>query len=183
MAYNFNDLKLKTKEISEWLSKELSAIHTGRASAALLDGIRVPAYGSMMPINQLANIGVEDARTVRISPWDQGVSSAIEKAIQDANLGVSVGSDGKGIRVSFPEMTTESREKYVKVVGKKLEEARISVRGVREEVWSDIQKQEKDGAMSEDDKFRSKEEMEKLIKEANDALDVLAEKKEKEILG
>ncbi|GMU74112.1 MAG: ribosome-recycling factor [Candidatus Campbellbacteria bacterium] len=183
MAYNFTHLKTKTKEIGDWLGKELSAIHTGRASAALLDGIRVSAYGSMMPINQLANIGVEDARTVRITPWDHSVASGIEKAIQDASLGVSVGNDGKGIRVSFPELTGESREKYVKIVGKKLEEARISVRSAREEVWSDIQKQEKDGAMSEDDKFRAKEEMEKIIKEGNEALDALAEKKEKEILG
>lgn len=183
MAYNFSNLKVKTKEIQEWLSKELSAIHTGRASVALLDGIRVSAYGSMMPIHQLANIGVEDARTLRISPWDNSVSGAIEKAIQDANLGVSVGSDGKGIRVSFPDLTTESRERYVKIVGKKLEEARISLRGVREEVWSDIQAQEKEGAMSEDDKFRAKEEMEKYIKEGNEQLDMLAKKKEADILG
>lgn len=183
MAYNFSNLKAKTKEIQEWLSKELSAIHTGRASVALLDGIRVLAYGSMMPIHQLANIGVEDARTLRISPWDNSVSGAIEKAIQDANLGVSVGSDGKGIRVSFPDLTTESRERYVKIVGKKLEEARISLRGVREEVWSDIQAQEKEGAMSEDDKFRAKEEMEKYIKEGNEQLDMLAKKKEADILG
>jgi ribosome recycling factor len=183
MAYNFSDLKKKTQEIKEWFSKELSAIHTGRASVALLEGIRVTAYGSSMPINQLANIGVEDARTIRITPWDTSVSSGIEKAIQEANLGVSVGSDGKGIRISFPELTTESREKYVKVVGKKLEDARISVRGVREEVWSDIQKLEKDGKLGEDDKFRAKEEMEKLIKESNDALDTLAKKKETEILG
>lgn len=183
MAYNFSPLKQKTKEIADWFAKELSAIHTGRASVALLDGIRASAYGSMMPINQLGNVGVEDARTIRITVWDQGVAGGIEKAIQEANLGVSVGNDGKGIRVSFPELTTESREKYVKVVGKKLEEARISIRSAREEVWNDIQKQEKDGAMSEDDKFRGKEEMEKIIKEANEALDALSKKKETEILG
>ncbi len=183
MTYNFSDVKKKTQEIKEWFSKELSSIHTGRASVALLEGIRVTAYGSSMPINQLANMGVEDARTIRITPWDQTVRSGIEKAVQEANLGVSVGSDGKGIRISFPELTTESREKYVKVVGKKLEDARISVRGVREEVWSDIQKLEKDGKLGEDDKFRAKEEMEKLIKEANESLDALAKKKETEILG
>lgn len=183
MAYTFSQLKTKTKEIIDWLGKELGAIHTGRASAALFDGVRASAYGSLMPLNQLANIGVEDARTIRIVPWDQGVSGAIEKAIQEANLGVSVSNDGKGLRVSFPELTGETREKYAKIVGKKLEEARISVRGVREEVWSDIQKQEKDGAMSEDDKFRAKEEMEKLIKESNEQLDSLAKKKEGEILG
>jgi ribosome recycling factor len=183
MAYDFSALKKHTTEISAWFSGELSAIHSGRASVALLESVRVPAYGNAMPINQVANLGVEDARTVRITPWDQTVSAAIEKAIQEANLGVSVSSDGKGIRVSFPEMTTESREKFVKVVGKKLEEGRISVRSSREETWADIQKKEKDGKISEDDKFRFKEEMEKIIKEANETLDALAQKKEREILG
>ncbi len=183
MAYNFSVLKTKTKEIAEWLVKELGNIHTGRASVALLDGIRASAYGSMMPLNQLANVGVEDARTIRIAPWDNGVAGAIEKAIQEANLGVSVNNDGKGLRVSFPELTGETRERYAKLVGKKLEEGRISIRAAREEVWSDIQKQEKDGALSEDEKFRAKDEMEKIIKEGNEALDALAEKKEKEILG
>jgi ribosome recycling factor len=136
-----------------------------------------------MPIHQLANIGVEDARTLRITPWDVSVSGSIEKAIQEANLGVSVGSDGKGIRVSFPEMTTESRERYVKIVRKKLEEARISIRGIREEVWGDIQAREKAGEMSEDDKFRYKDEMEKYIKEGNEQLETLAKKKETDILG
>jgi len=183
MAYQFSQLKTKLGEIQEWFKGECSAIRTGRASMALLDDVRADVYGSKMPLNQVASVNVEDARTIRIAPWDHNNNASIEKAIRDANLGVSVVGDDKGIRVVFPEMTGESREKYVKLLGKKLEEARISVRSAREEVWNDIQKKEKDGEMSEDDKFRGKEEMEKLIKEANEKLEGLAKRKEEEILG
>lgn len=183
MSYQFNDFKTKLASISEWLSKELSGVHTGRASIALLDGIRADVYGSAMPLQQVASMTVEDARTIRIAPWDAGSVQAVEKALREANIGVSVVNDGKGIRAIFPELTGETREKYAKVVGKKLEEARISVRTLREETWSDIQKREKDGEMSEDDKFRAKEAMESLVKEANEKLEAAAKRKEEEILG
>ncbi len=183
MAYSFNDFKTKLSGVSDWLSKELGAVHTGRASIGLLDTVRAESYGTMMPLQQLANMNVEDARTIRISPWAVDTAPAIEKAIREANIGVSIVNDGKGIRAIFPELTGETREKYAKIVGKKLEEARISVRALREEVWNDIQKKEKDGAMSEDEKFRGKEEMEKLIKEANEKLEAIAKRKEDEILG
>ena len=183
MAYNLSGFKTKGKEIEEWLKKELGAIHTGRASIALLDGIRAEVYGNFMPLQQVANMTVEDARSIRIVPWDKGAMGAIDGALREANLGVSVSADDKGIRVIFPELTGESREKYVKIVGKKLEEARISVRNAREEVWSDIQTQQKDGKLSEDDKFRGKEDMEKCVKEMNEALDGIAKRKEEEIRG
>ncbi len=183
MAYNLAQLKTKSAEIQEWFKKECSAIRTGRASVALLDGVRADVYGSKMPLNQVAGVTVEDARTIRIAPWDHGNTAAIDKALRDADLGVSIVGDDKGIRVIFPEMTGESRDKYIKMVGKKLEEARISVRSAREEVWSDIQKKEKDGELSEDEKFRGKDEMEKVIKEANEALDAIAKRKEEEILS
>lgn len=183
MAYSFNDFKAKLAAVPEWLTKELSGVHTGRASIALLDGIRAEVYGTPMPLNQVANMAIEDARTIRIAPWDAGSVTPIEKAIRESNLGVSVVNDGKGIRAIFPELTGETREKYAKVVRAKLEEARIRTRGLREEVWDDIQKQEKEGNMSEDDKFRAKETMEGLIKEINEKLEGIAKKKEDEILG
>ncbi len=167
----------------EWLSKELGNIQTGRATVAFFDGIRAESYGAQMPLNQLAGMTIEDARTIRISPWAQDTATAIEKAIRDANLGVSVVNDGKGIRAIFPELTGETREKYAKIVGKKLEEARISVRGLREEAWSDIQKQEKDGMLSEDDKFVAKETMETMVKETNEKLEAVAKRKTDEILS
>ena len=183
MAYNFSTFKVKGKEIEEWLKKELGAIHTGRASIALLDGVRAEVYGNFMPLQQVANLTVEDARTIRIVPWDKGAMGAIDSALREANLGLSIFADDKGIRAIFPELTGESREKYAKLVGKKLEEARISVRNAREEIWSDIQAQEKDGKLSEDEKFRGKEDMEKIVKETNEALEVIAKRKEDEIRG
>jgi ribosome recycling factor len=183
MPYSFNDFKTKLSAVPEWLGKELSGVHTGRASIGLLDGIRAEVYGTPMPLAQIANMSIEDARTIRIAPWDATSVQAIEKAIHESNMGVSVVNDGKGIRAIFPELTGETREKYAKVVRTKLEEARIRTRSCREETWDDIQKQEKDGAMSEDDKFRAKETMEGLIKETNEKLESIAKRKEDEILG
>jgi len=181
MAYTFSTFEQKTAELSEWLKKELVGIQTGRATPALLDSITVESYGARMPIKQVASVTVEDARTLRIVPWDKGQVSDIEKAIQVANLGVSVGSDDQGVRVSFPELTTERREGLAKMVRTKLEEARIRLRSHRDDVWQDIQTQEKSGKMSEDEKFRAKEKMEEINKKSQDALALLAENKEKDL--
>lgn len=181
MAYQFASLKTKAKEVEEWLKKEFSGIRTGRAAPSLLDGIRVDSYGSKVPLNQVGNISVEDARTIRIAPWDKSQIKDIEKAIAEADLGISTGSDDNGVRVSFPELTSDRRAQLQKLTGQKLEEARIRVRSLRDDVWQDIQKQEKDGKISEDDKFRGKDEMQKIIDEANKSLDALAKKKEEEI--
>ncbi len=183
MSYSFTHLSAKLTEVTDWLKKELSAVHTGRASIALLDGIRVEAYGTPMPLQQLANMNVEDARTIRVAPYAGDTRPSIEKAVRDANLGISVAGDDKGIRIIFPELTGETREKFAKIARKKLEEARVSVRNARDEVWSDIQKKEKEGSMSEDEKFRAKEDMEKKVKEANDTLDAVTKRKEEEIKG
>lgn len=183
MAYDFSKLKTKVKDTEEWLKKELGGIRTGRANMAVLDVVSVEAYGSYMPINQLANVSVEDPRTIRISPWDMSVVKAIEKAITTSNLGLSASVDDKGIRMFFPELTGERREMLVKVAKEKLEEARISLRKEREAVWDDIQKKEKEGLMSEDERFRGKEEMQKFIDEGNSKLDEQFAKKEQEILN
>lgn len=181
MAYQFGTLKTDAKEVEEWLQKELSGIRSGRAAPALLDAIRVDSYGAMVPVNQVGNVGVEDARTLRILPWDISQIKAIEKAVTDADLGVSVGSDEKGVRVSFPELTSERREQLMRLVGQKLEEARQRLRAVRDGIWQDIQAREKAKELSEDEKFRAKDEMQKIIDSGNDALQSLAEKKEKEL--
>ena len=134
-----------------------------------------------MPLNQIASVTVEDPRTIRVAPWDTSAIKSIEKAITVADLGVSAAADEKGVRVFFPELTGERRTEMGKKVKEKLEASRIKLRGAREKIWDDIQKKEKDGEMSEDEKFRYKEEMEKLVQDANKAFDALAEKKEKEI--
>jgi len=179
--YDFKTFKQSITDVTEHFKEELSAIRTGRAAPALLDNVKVDSYGTKVPINQVGSVTVEDARTLRVAPWDLQTVHAVESAIQDADLGVSVSSDEKGVRVTFPELTSERREQLIKLTKTKLEEARVTLRRHREDVWTDIQKQEKDGTLSEDDKFRSKEEMEKLVKDGNTVFDEMADKKEKEL--
>ncbi len=183
MAYDFKPFEKKIAEITERLSKELSGVRTGRAGPSVLDGVLVESYGSRMPVNQVANVSVEDARTLRIVPWDTSVAKEIEKAITVANLGLSVGMDDKGVRVFFPELTAERRVSLVKLAKERVEESRTSLRVARDEVWSDIQKKERDGEMPEDDKFRAKEDMQKRVDAANAAFEQALERKEKEITG
>ncbi len=172
MTYDFKILKEKTKGVEEWLKKEYQVIRTGSASPAILDNVLVEVYGQRMPINQMAGISVEDARVLRINPWDKAQSKEIEKAITAANLGVSVQTDDKGVRVFFPELTSDRRELLKKTAKSKLEDAKVSLRAVRDEIWNAIQEKEKEGGMGEDDKFRFKNEMQKNIDDS---------KKEKEI--
>ncbi len=181
MAYDFKPFEKRIAEITDRLGKELSGVRTGRATPAILDGIQIESYGSRMPLNQVANISVEDARTLRIAPWDASVSKEIEKAITVANLGLSIGVDEKGVRVFFPELTSERRTALLKLAKEKIEDFRTALRVARDEVWSDIQKQEREGSMPEDDKFRSKDEMQKRVDAANKAFDEMLERKEKEI--
>lgn len=183
MTYKFSQFTKRIGEIEEWLKAELGKIQTGRASAGLLDSIRVDSYGAKTPLNQVASVANEDARTLRITPWDTTMIQAIYRAIEEANLGLSLSSDEQGVRVAFPELTTETREKYVKMVKNKLEEARVSLRQERDDVRKDIQKQEKEGGMSGDEKKRAEEELEKIVKDGNGRLDTLAEHREKEIRG
>ena len=181
MAYDFSPLKKKVTDTEEWLKKEYQGIRTGRATPTLLDGVLVESYGSRMPLIQVGSVSVEDARTIRIAPWDQSQIKAIEKGVTDANLGVGVSADERGVRVTFPELTSERRGALMKIAKDKLEDARVSLRGERDRVWSDIQKKEKESEISEDEKFRYKDEMQKLIDEGNKKLDALAEKKRAEI--
>lgn len=181
MAYDFKPFEKRIKEIEERAGKELSGIRTGRAAPAILDGVLVESYGTRVPIVQIATVNVEDARTIRITPWDIGNAKEIEKAITVANLGLSVGADEKGIRVSFPELTQDRRVQLLKLAKEKVEELRTELRAARDQVWNDIQKQEKEKIMTEDEKFRSKDEMQKRVDAANKNFDAALERKEKEI--
>lgn len=183
MLYDFSKLKNKAKEVEEWLKKEYTSVRTGMAAPALLDSVVVESYGSKMGIKELASVTIEDARSLRISPWDSSQATSIEKAISLANLGVSIRADEKGLRVLFPELTTERRASLVKVANNKLEEARISLRTARDEVWSEIQKKEREGEIGEDDKFRLKDEMQNIIDDMTKKLEMIAEKKYKEIMS
>jgi ribosome recycling factor len=179
--YDFKPLKTSIEDTVSHYKEELSTIRTGRAVPALLDAIRVDSYGTKVPLNQVASVSAEDARTLRVSPWERDAISQIEQAIKEADLSVSLSSDEKGVRVSFPELTSDRRVQLIKLTNTKLEESRITLRRHREDVWTDIQKQQKEGELSEDEKFSSKEEMEKIIKDGNKKLEELAEKKEQEL--
>jgi ribosome recycling factor len=183
MAYDFKPFEKRIADIIEKAGREMSGIRTGRAAPAILDGIMIESYGTRVPINQVANISVEDARSLRIVPWDTNNSKEIEKAITVANLGVSVGADEKGVRVFFPELTADRRVSLMRLAKEKMEEMRTSLRSARDDVWSDIQAKERDGDMSEDDKFRAKEDMQKRVDAANSQFEQMLERKEKEISG
>ena len=183
MTYDFSNLKKKLKDIEEWLKKEQSQIRTGRASPSILDAVHAEVYGARTPLNQIGSLVIEGPRTLRFTPWDTAQIKGVEKAIVAANLGLSVVVDEKGIRISFPELTGERRIELSKIAKEKLEQARISLRKLRDEIWDDIQKKEKLGGMSEDEKFRFKTEMEKLIQEGGKQLEEVSAKKEKEIVS
>lgn len=180
--YNFSVFKTKLTEVEDWLGREYLGIRTGKAAPAVLDGVMVDSYGSKTPLKHVAAIGVEDAKTIKVTPWDRSQLGEIQKAIEAANLGLSVAPDSAGLRVIFPALTEERRKLLIKLTSEKLEDARISVRKEREKVWNEIQTDEKAGKLSEDDKFKGKDELQKLIDEANKKLEDLAKKKETEIM-
>jgi len=183
MQYNFSQFKTDLKRVEDRLAKEYGSIHTGRASPMILDSVIVESYGSHQPLKNVASINIEDARTLRVAPWDKNQIKAIEKAIIASNLGLSVALDDAGARVIFPQLTTETRTSLVKVLKERLEESRINVRQERDKVWNDVQAKEKDGKLTEDEKFKAKEELQKVIDAANKNLENLFEKKEKEIMS
>ncbi len=166
----------------EHLKGELSALRTGRANAALVENITVDAYGVKTPIRGLANITVPDPRTLVLEPWDKSVIKDMEKAIQMANIGINPVNEGTKIRLSMPQMTEENRREMIKILGQKLEQTRISLRNVREAVKDEIAKAEKDKKIGEDEKFRFQEELEEFVKEKNDEVKTIGEKKEQELM-
>jgi ribosome recycling factor len=180
--YNFADFKQKLTRIEEWLKKEFFALRSSRPSPAILDGVKIEAYGNRMPINQVATISLEDQKTLRVAPWDITQLQNINKAIQTSDLGLSVSVDDKGIRVIFPDLSRERREALVKVAKQKLEEAKVSIRTERERVWTDIQDKTKSGELGEDQKFKLKDEMQKIVDDVNKSIEEITSRKEKEIL-
>lgn len=175
------ETKQKFNEVIDWLVKEYTGIRTGQASPALLDNVKIESYGTYMSILQLGSISIEDVRTLRISAWDAGQVVAIEKGIREADLGVSVVTDSSGLRVIFPELTSERRVQLLKLAKNKLEDARISVRSVRDDEMKEIERQFKANEIGEDDKFTLKENIQKAVEETNNKLESLFNSKEREL--
>lgn len=181
MAYDFSAFDTKLTGTKEWLSKEYMGLRTGRATPAILDGVHVQAYGSQVPLKQIANVGVEDARTLRITAYDASVIKDIERGITASDLGLGVVADGSGLRVMFPELTADRREQLIKAAKAKLEDARTAVRVARDECWKDIQAKEEEGGMGEDEKFRLKEDLQKRVDTINAELEKAFDRKEEEM--
>jgi ribosome recycling factor len=181
MTTDINTFKEKLEDADKWITKELSSIRTGRATVTLLDGIMIEVYGTKGPINQSASINVEDAKSIRVVPWDKGIISEIESAISKAELGVSISSDADGVRVKFPDLTSETRELLLKQAGKKIEEAKIRLRNDRGEIIKHFENQEKEGNISKDELKREKDDIQKLIDDKVKEFDEKYKLKEQEI--
>lgn len=164
------------------LEKELHNIRSGRANPAIVEHVKVEAYGSEMELKGVASISVPDAKTIQIEPWDKGVVKDVEKALIAANLGMSPSVSGSVIRLNLPPMTEENRKDTVKVVHQKGEQSRIAVRNVREQVRENVLKQEKDKIISEDERFRLLDLLDKEVGEMNKKIDEAVKEKEQEVL-
>ena len=181
MAYDFSALKTNIKETEEWLARELSGVRTGRATPALLDTVKPEAYGTRTPLTQLASVSIEDARTLRVIPWDNALIKTIEKGIADADLGVGVSVDDQGLRISFPELTSERRTQLLKIANDKTEQAKVTLRSHRTSALHALDALEKEGGVGKDEIARLRIEVQKFIDAGNDALAAVLKKKEIEI--
>lgn len=165
----------------EFLRKELSKVRTGSASASLVEDIIIDVFGQKMPLKQLGGISIQDRRQIVIQPWDHSYLDPIEKALQRAELGTSPIVEKEVVRVTLPPLTEEYRETLVKMILEKAEQTRQTIRKLREQAWNQIQKGAQDGTLREDDKFKGKEELQKVIDEYQKKIDEVVEKKKTEI--
>jgi ribosome recycling factor len=166
----------------ERMRADFGTLRTGRASAALLENIRVDYYGAMMPINQLANIGTPEPRTLEIRPWDKGSVTAIEKAILKSDLGLTPNNDGSVIRLQIPALTEERRKDLIKVVRKMTEEYRVALRNARRDALEKLKKAEKSKEISEDDRLAGEHEIQKMTDSQVKLVDELLAAKERDIM-
>ncbi len=178
-----DDCRDKMRKAIAHLQSEFGAVRTGRATSGLVDKLRVDYYGSEVPLQQLAGFTTPEPRVLVVSPYDKGAMKAIEKAIQQSDLGINPSNDGQVIRLVFPELTEERRKELVKVVRHRSEEGRVAVRNVRRQARHDLEALEKDGAISQDDLDRSEKELEKLTHEVIAEIDDLLRHKEHELLA
>lgn len=163
------------------LAQELAKLRTGRASPALLDGVKVDYYGSTLPLNQVATVSIPEPRLIIIQPWDKTNLREIEKAIHKSAIGLTPDNDGNVIRLSIPPLTTERREELVKLTQKLGEDTKVAIRNVRREANTEIKKEEKNKNISEDTSFQTQEEVQKITNEFTKKVDEILRKKEKEI--
>ena len=174
--------KTRMEKAVEDFRKDLASVRTGRANVSLLDSIRVDYHGTPMPINQLGTMTVPDPTIIVISPWDPGVVPLVDKAIRTSDLGLNPANDGKVVRVPIPPLTEERRKELVKHIHRVLENHRTAVRNIRRDIKEAVEKLEKEKKISEDDKKRSLEELEKLTHSETKKIEDLSALKEKEVM-
>lgn len=178
----YNEAESRMKGAIQALEEDLAGIRTGRASPALVERLAVDYYGTPTPLIQLASIGVPESRTLLIRPFDPSSLKSIERAIQASDLGLTPQNDGKTIRLNLPPLTQERRTELSKLVHNRVEEARIAVRNVRRDEIKDLQEFEKEKLLSEDERIRGEEEVQKITDRIIEEINAIGERKEKEIL-
>jgi ribosome recycling factor len=178
-----HDTETKMKKTAEATQRELSTVRTGRASTGILENVKVDYYGTLTPVKQLAAVSTPDARLIVIQPWDKAAMPEIEKALLKSDIGITPTNDGKVIRLSIPPLTQERRHELDKVLKKIAEEGHVSIRATRHSSIEHVRKSEKDKSITEDDKFKSQDEIQKLTDKYIKEIDNMLAVKEKEIAG
>ena len=175
------ETETKMEKAVESTKDKFGSIRAGRANVSMLDGITVDAYGAPSPLSQIGTLSAPEARLLTIDPWDKSLIPAIEKAIQQANLGLNPSNDGRIIRLSVPELTEERRKEYVKMVRKEAEEVKVAIRNIRKDVNNKLRKSEKDSEITEDDLKSGEDSVQKLTDKFTKLVDEALDKKEKEL--
>jgi ribosome recycling factor len=177
------ETRRKMDKVLEAMARDLSRVRTGRASVALLEGIKVDCYGTSMPLDQVASLAAPESRLLTIQPWDSSVMGDIEKAILKSDLGLNPANDGKIIRLPIPALTTERRKDLVKMVKKMEEEAKVALRNVRREANEDFKEMKKEKLLPEDEAHRGQDEVQKVTDEYIKKVEAQGAEKEKEIMS
>jgi len=180
--FDLNEVKRRMQGAVQALKHELGGLRTGRASASMLDPVQVEAYGSHMPLNQLATVSVPEPRLISVQVWDKSMVKPVEKAIVDSNLGLSPATEGQVLRLRIPELNEERRKELVKVVHGVGEEGKVAVRNIRRDVMHDLRELKKEGEAGEDDERRAESALQKQTDDAIAEIDALLKGKEEEIL-
>lgn len=170
------------KNILAFFADDIKQVRTGRASSSLVENIQVESYGSQMALSHVAAISTPDARSIVVKPWDKSTLPGIEAAIKKENLGLGMIAESGQVRLTIPPLTEDRRKEFAKLIGKKMEEAKKSVRKQRDDIRKTIQEEERAKTISENMKFSQEEKMEKIVAEINKQIEALAEKKEKEVM-
>ncbi|MCB2081241.1 MAG: ribosome recycling factor [Rickettsiales bacterium] len=179
---DINELRRRMDGAITTFKNELKGLRTGRASPALLEGVTVEAYGDRMPLNQVGTVGAPEPRLLTVQVWDKGLVAAVEKAIQNAGLGLNPAAEGQTVRIPTPELTEERRQELVKIAHKYAENARVAIRNVRRDGMDDLKKREKNHEISQDEMHKLSDDVQKLTDELIKLVDTTLQTKEKEIM-